>query len=88
MKTKMTDAFAGTLEEFVKEKDLSNVCLRYWFEEGAEAWYGFFKHIITMPDGSVVVGVALDEEGGQGYIEYYPLSRFVAVAYAERDQDE
>ena len=88
MKTKMTDAFMGTLEEFVKEKDLSNVSLRYWFVEGGEAWYGFFRHIIILPDGSVVVGTELDEEGGGGYIEYYPLSKFVTVAYSQKDQDE
>lgn len=88
MKIRMTDTFVGTLEDFVKERDLQNKCLRWWYGDGEEAWYGYFRHIIVLPDNSVMIGTSLAEDGGDGYIEYYPLSKFVTIAYSDRDNDE
>ena len=90
MSMKITDKFVGSLEEFANSVDLDNTVLRYWFGEDEEAWYGYIKHIITLPDGDVLLGIMGAEDTDDefpAYIEYYRLSKIPTLAYSARDND-
>lgn len=79
------------LETWVLDYDVHNVLFRMWrkgADEDCQCDYIYIRHIITLPNGEIMLGVVTHDENSENnmypYIDYYMMSE-VTLAVSEMD---
>lgn len=86
----------GDVCEWFEKSGIANQIIRYWIhgvngEEGDLCFYGKIRHLISMPDGNVILGISdWDDDYDEDMypsINYYPWSE-ISIVWFEDDQND